>query len=80
MIFYFTKKEGNDNEEESKGFSNNDRSEAFKKDLFPEFMKKSRKYIQHNLEMNIMIFFRLLQYYEEWEISKAFVEQGPGVN
>ena len=30
MIFYFTKKDGNDNEEESKGFTNNDRSEAFK--------------------------------------------------
>ena len=80
MIFQITKQEGqNDNEEESKGYGDNNRTVAFKEDLVPEFMKKSRKYIQHNREMSIMIFFRLLQYYEDSEISKAFVEQGgPG--
>ena len=71
MIFPKTKQEGNNNEEEEelKSFVNIDRSEAFKEDLVPEFIIKSRKYIQHKKEMNIMIFFRLLQYYEESKIS-----------
>ena len=38
----------------------------------PDVIKRSHKFVSHSYEINLMVFFSLLKYYDRDELSKSF--------
>ena len=57
-----------DNYEESK----EENKDELQPDFTPDIIKSSRKYVSHSYEINLMIFFSLLKYYDREELLYSF--------